>query len=101
MLYLGYFGFMESSQGRTIGKMAMKLRVEGVNGGKPSLEQAIKRNIWLALPLLGIVPILGGLVAGIGQLVAVIMIAVGINNDTVRRRPWTDKFAGTQVIKEG
>ncbi len=39
--------------------------------------------------------------AGIGQLVAVIMIAVGINNDPVARRPWTDKFAGTRVIKEG
>ena len=55
----------------------------------------------MALPLLGIIPILGGLVAGIGQLVAVILIAVGINNDPVARRPWTDNFAGTRVIKEG
>jgi hypothetical protein len=55
----------------------------------------------MGLPILGIIPILGGLVAGVGQLVAVIMIAVGINNDPVGRRPWTDNFAGTQVIKEG
>ncbi len=36
------------------------------------------------------------------QLVAVIMIAVGINNDTVNRQAWHDHFAGeTRVIKEG
>ena len=29
-----------------------------------------------------------------------IMIAVQINSDP-ERKPWTDKFAGTQVIKEG
>src|SRR4051794_36786898 len=100
-IYLGYFGLMESSQGKTVGKMIMKLHVEGASGGKPTLEEAVKRNIWLGLPLLGIVPILGGLVAAVGELVAIIMIAVGINNDPVRRQPWTDKFAGTQVIKEG
>ncbi|MDX6324007.1 MAG: hypothetical protein QOK15_361 [Nocardioidaceae bacterium] len=101
VIYLGYFGYMESSQGKTVGKMIMKLHVEGPSGGKPTFEEAVKRNIWLGLPLLGVIPILGGLVAGIGELVAVIMIAVGINNDPVRRQPWTDKFAGTQVIKEG
>ena len=101
VIYLGYFGFMESTRGQTVGKMLMKLRVEGPNGGKPSLEEAVKRNIWMGLPLLGIIPIVGGLIGAIGELVAVIMIAVGINNDPVRRQPWTDKFAGTQVIKEG
>lgn len=101
VIYLGYFAFMESNSGKTVGKMAMKLRVEGENGGKPTLEQAVKRNIWMALPLLGVVPIVGGLIGGLGELVAVILIAVGINNDPVRRQPWTDKFASTQVIKEG
>ncbi len=101
VIYLGYFGFMESNRGQTVGKMLMKLHVEGPTGGKPTLEEAIKRNIWLGLPLLGIVPIIGGVIGSLGQLVAVIMIAVGINNDPVKRQPWTDKFAGTQVIKEG
>ena len=101
VIYLGYFGFMESNRGQTVGKMLMKLHVEGPTGGKPTLEEAIKRNIWMGLPLLGIVPIIGGVIGSLGQLVAVIMIAVGINNDPVKRQPWTDKFAGTQVIKEG
>lgn len=101
VIYLGYFGFMESSRGQTVGKMLMKLHVQGANGGKPTFEQAVKRNIWMGLPLLGVVPILGGLIGSLLQLVAVIMIAVGINNDPARRQPWTDKFADTQVIKEG
>jgi uncharacterized RDD family membrane protein YckC len=101
LINLGYFAWMESSQGKTVGKMVMKLHVESETGGKPTLEQAAKRNIWVAAPILGIVPILGGLVGSVLELVAIIMIAVGINSDTVRRQPWTDKFANTQVIKEG
>ena len=101
VIYLGYFGFMESSRGQTVGKMLMKLHVEGADGGKPTLEEALKRNIWMGLPILGIIPILGGLVAGVGQLVAVIMIAVRDQQRPGARRPWTDKFAGTRVIKEG
>jgi uncharacterized RDD family membrane protein YckC len=101
-IYLGYFAYMESSQGRTIGKMIMKLRVVGPNGGNPTLEQAARRNIWMAYGIVGIVPIVGGLIGLVAALVAVIMIAVGINSDTVSRQAWHDKFAGgTRVIKEG
>lgn len=99
VINLGYFTFMESSQGKTVGKMVMKLHVDGPGGAKPTLEQAAKRNIWLAYPILGVVPFLG-IVGGIAALVAVILIAVQINSDP-EHRPWTDKFAGTQVIKEG
>ncbi len=99
VLYLGYFAFMESSQGKTLGKMVMKLHVVGPDGQKPSFEEALKRNIWLAYPILGVIPFLG-IVGGIVSLVAVILIAVQINSDP-ERKPWTDKFAGTQVIKEG
>jgi uncharacterized RDD family membrane protein YckC len=101
IIALGYFVYMETQQGKTLGKMVMKLHVEGAAGGKPTVEESVKRNIWMALPLLGIVPIVGGLIGSLGQLVAMIMIAVGINGDQQRRQPWTDKFAGTQVIKEG
>jgi uncharacterized RDD family membrane protein YckC len=98
---LGYFVFMETSQGKTLGKMVMKLRVEGPNGGNPTVEQSVKRNVWMAFPLLGVIPLIGGLIGAIGQLVAVIMIAVGISNDNVARRPWTDKLADTRVLKQG
>lgn len=101
-IYLGYFAFMESNQGRTVGKMVMKLRVVGPNGGNPSLEEAIKRNIWTAFSIAGVIPLIGSVIGSIGQLIAMIMIAVGINNDTVNRQAWHDQFAGgTRVVKEG
>lgn len=102
LIYVGYLSFMESNRGQTVGKMLMKLRVVGPNGGNPTMEEAVKRNIWAGLGILGVVPIIGGLVGSLASLVAVIMIAVGINGDTVNRQAWHDKFAGgTRVIKEG
>lgn len=101
-IYLGYFAFMESSRGQTIGKMLMKLQTRGPDGGNPTMEQAIRRNIWVAMGILGVIPIVGGILGGLGQLVAMILIAVGINSDTVGRRGWHDAFAGgTQVVKIG
>lgn len=102
LIYLGYLAYMEHSQGKTVGKMVMKLRVIGPNGGNPTLEEAVKRNIWAAFSLAGIVPIVGSILGSIAQLIAVVMIAVGINNDTVNRQAWHDQFAGgTRVVKEG
>jgi uncharacterized RDD family membrane protein YckC len=100
-IYLGYFAFLESRNGQTIGKMALKLQTQGPGGGAPTMEQALKRNAWVALGILGIVPIVGGFIGAVGQLVAVIMIAVTINNNP-SRQGWHDKFAGgTRVIKIG
>ena len=101
-LALGYFAFMDSTRGQTLGKMALKLQVFGPNGGHPTAEQSVRRNIFYAFQLAAIIPILGGFVAGIAALVGVIMIAVGINTDTVRRHGWHDRFAGgTYVLKVG
>jgi len=41
-------------------------------------------------------------VGALATLAAVIMIAIGINSDTVGRQAWHARFAGgTQVVKEG
>lgn len=101
-LSLGYYAYLESTQGRTLGKQVMKLQVVGPAGGHPTLEQALRRNAFLALSLAGIVPIIGQLVGLLAGLAAVIVIAVTINNDPVRRQGWHDTFAGgTQVLKVG
>lgn len=100
-IYLAYFAYLESSRGQTIGKMVMKLETRGEGGGRPTLEEAVKRNIWVAFGVLSIVPIIGGVLSGLGQLAAMILIAVGISGDAVRRQGWHDKFAGTQVVKVG
>jgi uncharacterized RDD family membrane protein YckC len=94
-LYLGYFGYLESDRGQTIGKQVMKLKTVGPDGSSnPTMNEAIKRNIWYAL---GVIPFLGGL----AELAAVILIAVNINSDP-QRQHWFDKFAGgTKVLKIG
>lgn len=96
---LGYFGYMDSTQGRTLGKMVMKLRVVGASGDKPTFEESVKRNVWIALGLGGLIPFLN-ILTSLAQLVVVILIAVQINSDS-EKKPWTDKYAGTQVLKEG
>ena len=101
VINLGYFVFMETSQGKTLGKMAMKLHVEGASGGKPTVEESLRRNWWLALPLLAVVPFVGGLIGGVIELVVVIMIAVQISNDPEGRPALSDRLANTTVIKEG
>ena len=81
--------------------MVMKLRVVGCRlAATRTWEESLKRNSWIALGLLGIIPFLG-IIGSLASLVLVIVIAVQINNDTAQRKPWTDNFAGTQVLKEG
>ena len=101
-LALGYFSLMESSRGQTVGKMLLKLKTTGPDGQNPTLEQAIRRNLFTALGILGIVPFVGSLLSAVLSLTAIVRIAVGINNDPVTRQAWHDHFAGeTRVWKVG
>lgn len=102
-IYVGYFAYLESSRGQTIGKMLMKLRTYGPDGvSNPTMEQAAKRSIYAGLSVLWIVPVLGQLVAGLGQLALMIYIAVTLNNDQPEHQGWHDKFAGgTKVLQIG
>jgi uncharacterized RDD family membrane protein YckC len=99
IIYLGYYTYMESSQGRTLAKQWLKMRVYGASGGNPTMEEALKRNAWAALGILSTIPLLG-ILTGLAELVAVIAIAVTINSDALKRG-WHDKFANTSVTKEG
>lgn len=92
LLTFGYFVFLETSRGQSVGKMALKFKVIGPDGGLPTTEASARRNAWL---LLSIIPILGGL-AGF---VLAIVIGVTINNDPFKRG-WHDNFAGgTAVVR--
>ncbi|MEU4415400.1 RDD family protein [Nocardia salmonicida] len=91
--YVGYNVGLEVTQGTTIGKKLLGLRVLAPGGAqKLTPEASLKRNIFLA-PL--VVYCLGGLVTtGLS-----IYIATTINNDP-NKQGWHDKFAGgTQVVK--
>jgi uncharacterized RDD family membrane protein YckC len=99
---LGYFALMESKRGQTLGKMLLKLETRGANGGRPTMEEALKRNAFTAIGIIGIIPILGWILSPLLSLAAVIMIAVTINNNTATRQGWHDEFAGgTSVVKIG
>jgi uncharacterized RDD family membrane protein YckC len=88
---LGYFVFLESTRGATVGKMLLNLRVQNASGGLPTAEESFKRN---AFYVLNIIPFVGGLL----QLAAVIYIAVTISQDP-GNRGWHDQFAGTVVVR--
>lgn len=99
-IYLAYFVLMESRRGQTLGKMLLKLRTEGPGGGLPSTEVAFRRNFWVGLGALAIIPF-GGALGGIAELVIVIIIAVTISQSPVREG-WHDRFAGgSRVVRTG
>lgn len=103
-LYLGYFAVMESNQGQTVGKMIMKLRTYGPDGvSKPTMQQAVKRNIYAGLYILGIIPFIGWFfLYWAVPLALMIYMAITLNNDQPRHQGWHDKFAGgTQVMQVG
>jgi uncharacterized RDD family membrane protein YckC len=100
---LGYFVLLESNRGQTVGKMILKLRTFGPDGASnPTIEQAAKRNGYVAINLVSVIPILGPILAGVATLGAVIYIAVTLNSDVPNHQGWHDKFAGgTQVMQIG
>lgn len=98
---LGYFTVMESRRGQTLGKMIFKLQTQGPGGGHPTTEQALKRNAFTAIPIIGAVPFLGP-VSSLLSLVAVITIAVTIHRNTATHQGWHDELAGgTTVVRVG
>jgi len=65
------------------------------------MQEAVKRNIFYALPIVLIVPVLGWLVYAVAAIGSLVLIIMGINSDP-KRQHWFDKFAGgTQVMKVG
>ena len=96
-----YFTLMEGTRGQTVGKMLLKLETRGPGGGRPTMEQSLRRNAFTGIGILGVIPFLG-FVAGLLSLAAVIAIAVTISNDTATHRGWHDNFAGgTTVVRVG
>ncbi|MFE0646756.1 RDD family protein [Streptomyces sp. NPDC058877] len=84
-----YEWLMISLVGATLGKMALGLRVVKENtGGKPGLGGGFIR--W-------IIPMLGAIVCGIGQLVVYLS---PFFDSTGKTQGWHDRAAGTLVIKK-
>ena len=99
VIALAYFALMESRSGQTIGKRVLRLRTVGPDGSPPSLEEALRRNFWVALGALAVIPFLGAAVGAVAELVIVIVIAVTIGRSPIGQG-WHDRFAGgTRVVR--
>lgn len=90
---LGYFVALEVTQGQTLGKKILGLKVLPPAGAATlTPEVSFKRNAFLAANL---IPCVGGLVT----LGLMIYIIITISQDP-NKQGWHDKFAGgTQVVK--
>lgn len=89
---LGYYVYLETTRGQTVGKMLLNLEVRNTSGNYPTPEESLKRN---GFYVLSVVPFVGWLL----QLAAVIYIAITINQHT-SNRGWHDEFGGTVVTKK-
>jgi uncharacterized RDD family membrane protein YckC len=98
-LTLAYFALLESRSGQTVGKMALRMRTLGPDGNPPTLEEAVRRNFWVALGALAIIPFIGPLIGALAELAIVIVIAVTIGRSPIGQG-WHDRFAGgTRVVR--
>ena len=93
IIAIAYFVLMEGTQGATLGKKIVGLRVLGPNGApQPDLQQAFMRNLF----------VVAAAIACIGQLAALVMvivIMVTISQSPIKQG-WHDRLAGgTQVVK--
>ena len=94
LIVVAYYAFLESSRGQTIGKMLLRLRTVGPDGGNPTMEEAVRRNIWYAL---GVIPFIGGF----AQFAAAAYIGISISQSPANIG-WHDGFGGgTRVIRIG
>jgi uncharacterized RDD family membrane protein YckC len=92
-LMFGYFVLLEVSQGASLGKRLLGLKVLGPGGRlRPDFSQSAIRN---SFTLLAVVPYVGPLLA----LVAYIVIAVTINESPCKQGKHDELAGGTQVIK--
>lgn len=92
-LMFGYFVLLEVSQGASLGKRLLGLKVLGPGGRlRPDFSQSAIRN---SFTLLAVVPYVGPLLA----LVAYIVIAVTISESPCKQGKHDELAGGTQVIK--
>lgn len=92
LMFVYFFAF-ETTQGWTLGKKMLGLRVLGPGGAaKPTAAQSAVRNSWTVLP---IIPFVGGLLG----VIAIVVIAVTISGSPTKQGKHDELAGGTQVVK--
>jgi len=98
-IYWGYFAVLESQTGWTLGKMLVGIQVRGPAGARPTVRAALTRNAFTALGLLGLIPVVGGVLTGVAFLAGAGAVGVTIARSGTRQG-WHDVVAGgTRVVK--
>lgn len=92
VLVFAYFVVLNVSQGTTLGKRLLGLRVTGPGGGKPTVQEAAIRE---AFTIVGAIPFAGPPLS----LVAWIVIAVTINASSTNQGLHDELAGGTRVVK--
>jgi uncharacterized RDD family membrane protein YckC len=86
-----YFVWCESARGATFGKSALHIVVVGPEG-RPTLEQSARRNLWM---LLTIIPVFGGFLSFVAQIVIIVSIARDPDGEGVH-----DRYAGVFLARD-
>lgn len=110
--WVGYFVWMESSRGQTLGKQICNIRTEGPNGGNPTIEQALRRNAYVVIfaggSLIGSVLAIGSVLGAVGAAVSwisslaalaiVIVMAATISSSPTKQGKHDEFAGGTRVV---
>lgn len=110
--WVGYFVWMEVNRGQTFGKQICGLRVEGPNGGNPTIEQSLKRNAYVVIIAAGIlinyilangsaIGFIGAaifFICWLAALAIVIVMAVTISGSPTKQGKHDEFAGGTRVV---
>ena len=96
-IWLGYYVLFETTRGQTPGKMILAMRVVDQSGGRPTAVASLKRNAFLLVGLVTVLPYIGFL-GGFAQLAAAFAIASTVVRDP-EGRGWHDTWGGTKVVE--
>jgi uncharacterized RDD family membrane protein YckC len=91
LLAYAYFVWCESARGATVGKSVFNIVVVGPDG-RPTVEQSVRRNAWM---LLTIVPVVGGFLSFVAQVVIIVSIA-----RDPRGRGVQDRYADVVLVRD-
>lgn len=90
-LVLAYFALADTLAGATLGKVAMRIRVVGDGGNRPSIGQSLAREVFTVL---GAIPFAGPFLA----LGAWVWIVVTIRSSPIRQGVH-DRLSRTRVVR--
>lgn len=95
---IGYFVYLETTKGQTLGKQLLKLRVVGPDGGLPTQQQSLIRNAFYGLSALASIPFIGWLFSVAGFALWV-FIAITISNSPLKQGKHDELAGGTRVVQ--